>query len=158
MGMEKLHRYALTVEWTGNTGKGTIDYRSYERSHLISIDQKLDIEGSSDAAFRGDKTKHTPEDLFVASISACHMLWYLHLCAEAGVTVTKYVDQATATMTEIPGGAGQFTEVVLRPQVCITDSSMITIAEEQHPRANEMCFIARSLNFPVKHEATIVVE
>ena len=156
--MEKLHQYALTVEWTGNTGKGTTDYRSYERSHLISIDHKLTIEGSSDAAFRGDKTKHTPEDLFVASISACHMLWYLHLCAEAGVTVTKYIDQATATMTEIPGGAGQFTEVILHPQVSVTDSSMIAIAEEQHPRANAMCFIARSLNFPVKHEATIFVE
>ncbi|MDO9373416.1 MAG: OsmC family protein [Ferruginibacter sp.] len=156
--MEKLHQYAVTVAWTGNTGSGTKEYRSYERSHLISVDQKVNILGSSDAAFRGDKSMHTPEDLFVASISTCHMLWYLHLCSEAGVVVTKYIDQATATMTEEAGGAGQFTEVVLHPQVSVADSSMILLAEEQHQKANAMCFIARSLNFPVKHAATVVAE
>ena len=158
LGMERTHEYNVGITWTGNSGAGTKDYRSYERSHSIHIHGKEVINGSSDAAFRGDKTKHTPEDLFVASISACHMLWYLHLCAEAGVNVIAYEDNAFAIMTEMSDGAGQFTEVILRPRVTVTGISMIEAAQAQHKKANELCFIARSLNFQVKHEPTIVVE
>src|SRR5918993_1597766 len=158
LGMERTHEYNVGITWTGNSGAGTKDYRSYERSHSIHIDGKEAINGSSDAAFRGDKTKHTPEDLFVSSIAACHMLWYLHLCAEAGVNVIAYDDDAFATMTEMSNGAGQFTEVILRPRVTVTVTDMVEAAQAQHKKANELCFIARSLNFEVKHEATIVVK
>ncbi len=156
--MSKRHNYSIHISWTGNMGSGTSSYTSYERSHNISTANKINIECSSDPSFRGDASKYNPEELFLASISSCHMLWYLHLCSEAGVVVTKYIDQATATMTEEAGGAGQFTEVVLHPQVSVADSSMILLAEEQHQKANAMCFIARSLNFPVKHAATVVAE
>lgn len=155
--MDKKHPYTLTVEWTGNSGEGTAGYRSYERSHTISVHNKVVIEGSSDAAFRGDMTKHSPEELFVASIASCHMLWYLHLCSDAGIVVTAYKDEATATMVETDNGGGRFTEVVLHPVVTITNEAMQEAAKTLHGKANELCFIANSCNFPIHHEAVIVV-
>lgn len=150
------HHYNLTIEWTGNKGSGTSAYRAYERSHVIRVDGKPAIEGSSDPAFRGDPGRHNPEELLVASISSCHMLWYLHLCAEAGVIVTDYADKASAVMEETSTGSGFFREVTLKPVVIVADSSMMEQARELHHRANAMCFIANSLNFPVRHVPAIV--
>jgi organic hydroperoxide reductase OsmC/OhrA len=152
--MHSQHQYALTLQWTGNKGKGTSNYRAYDRSHTISVSNKAEILGSSDPAFRGDETKHNPEELLVASLSACHMLWYLHLCAEAGVIVVDYTDQATGTMIETAAGGGHFTEVTLRPTVTITDQAMVSKANELHQKANERCYIANSCNFPVYHQPT----
>jgi organic hydroperoxide reductase OsmC/OhrA len=149
------HNYKLTVKWTGNKGEGTSNYRAYERSHSIFVDNKVEIPGSSDPAFRGDKIKHNPEELLVASLSACHMLSYLHLCAEAGIVVTDYVDTATGTMVETSNGGGHFTEVTLNPVVTITDSSMTNKANGLHKKANELCFIANSVNFPVHHKPLV---
>ena len=151
MGVE--HTYKATVRWTGNTGTGTDNYRSYERSHEITIDHKAIILCSSDQAFRGDKTKHNPEDLLLSSLSSCHMLWYLHLCADAGVVVLDYIDNATGTMVETSNGGGHFTEVTLHPTVTVAKESMIDKANELHQKANQFCFIAQSVNFPVKHNA-----
>ena len=156
--MHKSHNYSLTVKWTGNRGTGTSDYRAYDRNHIIQSESKADIAGSSDPAFRGDKTRYNPEDLMVASLSACHMLVYLHLCAVGGVVVTDYVDHASGNMVETPDGGGHFTEVTLKPVVTVKDSSMIDKANELHHEANKLCFIANSVNFPVKHEAVAVVE
>ena len=149
--MNKEHHYQLTVKWTGNSGKGTSDYKSFQRSHIIMVNNKPDILGSSDPAFRGDRSKHNPEELLVASLSACHMLWYLHLCAESGIVVTDYIDQATGTMFETLNGGGRFKEVTLNPIVVVEYPSMISLAIELHKRANELCFIANSVNFPVLH-------
>ncbi|MBK6785062.1 MAG: OsmC family protein [Saprospiraceae bacterium] len=149
--MQGQHFYKTTVKWTGNKGTGTDGYRNYERSHLIEIEHKSDIFGSSDPAFRGDKTKHNPEDLLVSSLSSCHMLWYLHLCAEAGVIVTDYVDHATGIMLETSTGGGNFSEVTLYPMVTVTEKNMVDKANDLHKKANELCFIANSVNFPVKH-------
>jgi organic hydroperoxide reductase OsmC/OhrA len=137
--------------WTGNKGTGTDNYRTYERSHSIVIKNKTDILGSSDPAFRGDKTRHNPEELLVASLSSCHMLWYLHLCSEVGVIVTDYIDKATGVMLETSNGGGQFHEVILNPIVTVTEKSMVDRANELHKKANELCFIANSVNFPVRH-------
>jgi organic hydroperoxide reductase OsmC/OhrA len=150
--MPKQHHYLLQVQWTGNTGQGTNNYRSYERSHTVSIEGKPELECSSDAAFRGDKTKYTPEDLFIASLSACHMLWYLHLCSDEGIVVVDYVDKATGIMVETANGGGYFTEVTLSPTVTVAKQSMVDKANELHKKANEFCFIARSVNFPVYHK------
>lgn len=155
--MDKTHHYSLTVQWTGNTGTGTKDYRSYERSHTISVTNKVVINGSSDPSFRGDKSLHNPEELFVASLSSCHMLWYLHLCADAGIVVTEYVDNALGTMTETSNGGGKFTEVLLRPVVTITNELLRTKAVELHHKANELCYIANSCNFPILHQPEIIV-
>lgn len=149
--MNKEHYYAATIKWTGNKGTGTDHYRNYERSHTISIEGKAVIEASSDPAFRGDKTKHNPEDLLVSSISSCHMLWYLHLCATAGVIVLDYTDNATGIMVETADGGGQFTGVTLNPVVTVKDASMAEQANALHKKANELCYIARSVNFNVKH-------
>lgn len=149
--MNDQHDYQATIKWTGNKGTGTDNYRKYERSHTININGKAIILGSSDPAFLGDKTKHNPEDLLLSSLSACHMLWYLHLCAEAGVIVVDYVDHATGIMIEAGNGGGKMAEVTLNPIVTVLEEIMIDKANELHKKANERCFIANSVNFPVKH-------
>lgn len=149
--MNGQHQYKATIKWTGNKGTGTNTYKSYERSHTITINNKTEILGSSDPAFRGDATKHNPEDLLLSSLSACHMLWYLHLCSEVGIVVSDYVDNATGIMVETPNGGGQFREVTLNPVVVVTEKSMIEDAKKLYQKANELCFIANSVNFPVKH-------
>ena len=148
----KLHNYTIDVKWKGNVGRGTESYTSYKRNHIISSEGKTIIDGSSDPSFRGDKTKYSPEDLLVASISACHMLWFLHLCADAKIIVEEYTDTATGIMEETPDGGGRFREVTLRPDVVITDELQIEKASKLHDRANKLCFIANSCNFPVYHE------
>lgn len=150
--MNRQHDYKLTVKWTGNIGTGTSNYRNYERSHTISGENKPDISGSSDPAFRGDQTKYNPEELLLASLSSCHLLWYLHLCAEAGVIVTDYVDNANGIMVETANGGGRFAEVTLNPIVTVAESTMIEKAGELHKKAHELCFIANSVNFPVYHK------
>ncbi|MEO6948662.1 MAG: OsmC family protein [Ginsengibacter sp.] len=152
--MDKVYHYQATIQWTGNNGTGTADYHNYERSHTIKMDSKPDILGSSDPELRGDKTKHNPEELLVASLSACHMMWYLRLCAEAGINVISYEDNATGIMTQISNGGGRFSEVTLNPIVTVTEQGMIDQANELHKKANELCFIANSVNFPIKHRAT----
>ena len=154
--MTKQHNYSLTTKWTGNTGTGTSNYVAFERSHIIIVENKIEILGSSDPAFRGDKTKHNPEDLLLASISSCHMLWYLHLCATAEIIVTDYIDNATGIMVETSNGGGKFTEVTLNPLITISDILMTEKAIELHNRANELCFVANSLNFPVYHRPTCI--
>ena len=148
--------YPVTVKWTGNKGEGTKTYTAYERTHIISVEGKPDIVASSDTPFRGDNTKHNPEDMLVASLSACHMLWYLHLCADAGIIVVDYMDHATGTLVVNPGSGGHFSEVALHPVVTITDGSMMDLANELHDKARQFCFIANSVNFPVTHEALCI--
>ena len=156
MAKDKTHRYQTQVVWTGNLGQGTASYRDYERSHEIVVEGKPLISGSSDPAFRGDKAKYNPEELLVASISACHMLWYLHLCTEASIVVTHYFDQAIGTMLETEDGGGRFAEVILKPVVTITPSSDKKQAEKLHEQAHHFCFVANSMNFPVLCESSIL--
>ncbi len=155
--MERKHSYYVSSTWTGNNGNGTSDYRSYERSHIVFAENKSPIDCSSDPAFRGDISKYNPEELFLAALSGCHMLSYLHLCAVAGIIVTGYVDHASGTMEETAEGGGQFTEVTLWPTVTITDESKMEMANDLHHKANEICFIANSCNFPIVHKPTCKV-
>jgi organic hydroperoxide reductase OsmC/OhrA len=150
-GRGREHRYATTITWTGNAGKGTSGYREYRRDHEIAAPGKPVIPASSDPHFRGDGARWNPEDLLVASLSACHQLWYLHLCADAGVVVTSYVDRAEGVMRERADGGGAFERVVLRPEVTVTAGSDRELALSLHDRAHALCFIARSVNFPVEH-------
>jgi organic hydroperoxide reductase OsmC/OhrA len=152
--MHKQHDYQLNLQWTGNTGQGTSAYTAYQRSYTVFTDGKAPILGSSDPAFRGDPSRHNPEDLLLAAVSSCHLLWYLHLCADAGVIVLAYSDQATGTMTETPNGSGQFTAITLHPEVVVADAAMVATAQTLHEKANAMCFIANSLNFKVHHVST----
>lgn len=156
--MSHLHHYSLSLKWTGNKGIGTSEYAGYERSHIISIQNKPDMLCSSDANFHGDKTKYNPEELLVASLSSCHMLWYLHLCSQAGVIITNYIDNAKGIMMVTDDGGGHFTEVTLFPEVTITETSMEVKARELHHSANQLCFIANSCNFPILHKPIIKIK
>jgi organic hydroperoxide reductase OsmC/OhrA len=149
--MESKHNYKLALKWNGNRGSGTTDYRAYGREYSIYIADKVDLEGSSDPSFRGDKTKHNPEDMLLAALSSCHMLSYLHVCAIGGVVILDYTDHATGLMITTSDGAGRFSEVTLNPVVVVADAAMIEKANELHEKANQLCFIANSVNFPVKH-------
>ena len=155
--MEKEHHYSTTVTWIGNEGTGTSEYKAYSRNHIISIPGRPDVPGSSDPSFRGDPSRYSPEDSFVAAISACHMLWYLHLCAVNHVVVEKYIDNATATMIENTDGSGQFNEITLKPTVTVKDATMLEKATSLHHEANKMCFITRSVNFPIHHKPIILI-
>ncbi|MCF3109740.1 OsmC family protein [Niabella sp. CC-SYL272] len=152
------HHYQVTVTWTGNLGRGTAGYHAYSRNHKIRAADKPEIPGSSDPAFRGDAERYNPEELFLSSLSACHMLWYLHLCAEAGIEVTDYTDAARGNMQTDPVGSGRFTGVVLYPVVTITNGAKSRLALELHQRAHQYCFIANSVNFPVTHQPEIIVK
>lgn len=154
----KAHSYPIRMRWTGNKGQGTRDYRGYERAHEYSVEGKPVIPGSSDPAFRGDGTRYNPEELLVMSLSSCHMLWYLHLCADNQIVAVDYVDDAVGTMVEDAERGGFFTEVVLRPVVTLASGSDTARAEALHERAHHLCFIANSVNFPVRCEPRTVVQ
>ncbi|MET8260318.1 OsmC family protein [Micromonospora sp. NPDC005553] len=154
--MARAHHYSTVVTWTGNRGTGTSGYRDYGRDHEVSTAGPASIAGSSDLAFRGDKSRWNPEQLLLAALSQCHMLSYLHTCADAGVVVTGYVDRAAGVMIE-NAGTGQFTEAVLRPEVTVASPDMAEAASRLHDVAHHNCFIANSVNFPVRHEPNVTV-
>jgi organic hydroperoxide reductase OsmC/OhrA len=150
------HHYRVRTVWTGNRGTGTSGYRDYDRAHVVKVDGKPDLLGSSDANFLGDGTRHNPEDLLVASLSTCHMLWYLHLAADAGLVVTEYQDEAEGHMQLRRDGGGAFVQVTLRPRVTIAGDFDAELAAGLHHEAHEKCFVANSVNFPVEVEPEIV--
>jgi organic hydroperoxide reductase OsmC/OhrA len=152
----KEHHYHLKLRWTGNSGGGTIGYAAYSRDHEVSVAGKPVLLCSSDAAFRGDASRYNPEELFLASIANCHMLWYLHLCADAGITVTSYTDEPTGVMIIMSDGGGYFQEVSLHPVVSISSGSP-DVAKTLHVAANEKCFIANSCNFPIRHYPVVSI-
>ncbi len=155
----KKHHYEIKTSWTGNLGNGTKNYRAYERDHEISAAHKTStILGSSDPSFRGDSKRYNPEELFIASISSCHMLWYLHLCSTHEISVLAYVDTATGSMIETKNGSGKFEEVILYPEVVIRNKDQIKLATELHHKAHEFCFIANSCNFEINHRPKITVQ
>ena len=154
--MASKHRYSAAVTWTGNLGEGTRSYKRYARQYDIPCPGKPTVLGSADPKYLGDSERHNPEDLLVAALSACHMLWYLHLCAVNKVVVTAYRDSADGVLRANPDGSGEFEKVTLRPEVTIAGDSCAETAKSLHGRASAMCFIARSVNFPVEHHPEIV--
>lgn len=154
--MAKQHQYKVAVLW--HDDRGTSGYTSYSRDHIITVAGKPAIDASSDPSFRGNPAKYNPEELFLASISNCHMLWYLHLCAVNGVIVLSYEDYARGIMEEQTNGSGQFTSVTLHPVVTVASKEMIQKAEKLHSEANKYCFIANSLNFAVAHQPETLVK
>lgn len=154
--MKDLHEYRIGIEWTGNRGTGTSGYRAYGRQLLIRAEGKAALEGSADRTFHGDADRWNPEELLVTALAQCQMLSYLHMAVRAGVVVTAYTDDAVGTMRQ-EGMGGAFSDVVLRPRVTVADASMVEAARAAHAEAREVCFIANSVNFPVRHEPEILV-
>lgn len=143
--------------WTGNEGAGTTSYTSYRRDYTVQIVGKPDIQGSADPAFRGNPERINPEEQFLAALSGCHMLWYLHLCSVNGITVIEYRDEATGEMSENENGTGRFVSVQLNPEVTVLERDRKKDAVALHEEANRMCFIANSCNFPVRHAASVTI-
>ncbi|MEJ1180764.1 OsmC family protein [Pseudarthrobacter sp. NPDC055928] len=146
------HRYELTVQWTGNLGEGTSSYRGYSRDHDVLIPGLPVLPGSADPTFHGDRSRYNPEQLLLAALAQCHMLSFLHVAVRHGVIVTDYRDEATGTMRLNRDGSGQFESVTLHPRVTLADPAHVALAEQMHHEANQVCFIARSVNFPVHHD------
>ncbi len=154
--MDRKHQYQVVNRWTGNLGTGSSAYKAYSRAHELSgADKSAVIQGSSDPLFHGDRTRYNPEELLLGALSACHMLWVLHLAADAGITVTEYEDEACGEMAEHADGSGEFTRVVLRPRLKIAEAERIDDALALHARAHAVCALARSVNFPVEHQPVV---
>ncbi len=154
----KTHQYIAFIDWTGSRGIGTTDYKSYDRDYSIRVDGKQQvIHGSADSAFLGDPHRFNPEELLLASLSSCHMLWYLHLCAVNDIVVLDYTDSANGTMLEYSDGGGKYEKVILRPIITVQSKEMVTLAKSLHIEANKKCFIANSCNFPIEHEVVVNV-
>jgi organic hydroperoxide reductase OsmC/OhrA len=153
--VEIQHSYEVSVEWLGNRGTGTSDYKAYGRENSVSANGKPSIDGSADRAFRGDAARWNPEELLLAALSQCHMLSYLHVAATNGIVVTAYTDATTGTLLQTNNGGGHFTEVTLRPVVTIEQGDP-ELAKSLHHEASEKCFIAASVNFPLHHDVTII--
>ncbi len=156
--MNKKHFYETSILWTGNKGTGTSGYNGYDRSYDVKSTDKVALQCSADPVYLGDPQKYNPEELLVASVASCHMLWYLHLCSVNKIIVIEYLDNATGIMEESKNGSGRFTEVTLNPTVKITDESMIEKANKLHEEANRMCFIANSCNFKIGHNPNTTTE
>ncbi|MDV8146195.1 OsmC family protein [Arthrobacter sp. B10-11] len=152
------HRYAVTVRWTGNRGEGTSTYRGYSRDHDIEIPGLPALKGSADPTFHGDKMRYNPEQLLLTALSQCHMLSFLHVAVKHGVVVTAYEDRAEALMRTNRDGSGQFESATLRPEVTVAAAVDAALMEQLHEEANKVCFIARSVNFPVLHEPVVRVQ
>jgi organic hydroperoxide reductase OsmC/OhrA len=151
------HRYAVTVRWTGNRGEGTATYRGYSRDHDIEVPGLPVLKGSADPTFHGDRTRYNPEQLLLTALSQCHMLSFLHVAVKHGVVVTAYQDRAEAVMRTNRDGSGEFESATLRPEVTVAAAVDPALMEQLHEEANKVCFIARSVNFPVLHEPAVSV-
>ena len=154
--MEKEHHYSISMARTGNRGEGTRTYTGYDRDHVLQVKGKPEIAGSSDPSFRGSPARYNPEELLVSALSSCHMLWFLHLCSVHHIIVTDYRDEARGIMMERADGSGYFKEVELHPVVTLAEAGMIALAGTLHEKANQYCFVANSVNFPVKHVAVFL--
>lgn len=152
--MQIQHSYEVAIEWQGNRGTGTSDYKSYGREHLVTAAGKPEIEGSADRAFRGNTDRWNPEELLLAALSQCHLLSYLHVAASHGIVVTAYTDSASGVMEQTADGGGHFVSATLRPAVTISSGDP-ALAQGLHEEASAKCFIAASVNFPVHHEPTV---
>ena len=154
--MAKEHRYEAALRWTGAKEGTTSSYRGYSREYEAAVGGKPALRLTADGAFLGDDALHNPEDLLVISLSGCHLLTYLAECARAGVHVLSYEDEASGTMAW-DGETYRFGEVVLRPRVVVEEGGDLALAEELHHKSHDLCFVARSMNFPVRHEPEVTV-
>ena len=154
MSMSKEHDFNATLRWTGNKGKGTSTYHAYTRDWTLESAGKPAISCSNDPRLGGDPALYNPEDMLIAALSSCHMLWFLHLASNAGLTVHAYDDNPVGTGQSLPDGTGRFIRALLRPKIGLAPGSDVSIANDVHSRIHNYCFIARSVNFPVEIAAS----
>ena len=151
------HKYKTTLHWSAEGGEGTKTYKSFSRTHRITAKTK---QGDDKPAIVATSAFHSldhynPDEMLLASLSSCHMLWYLHLCAEAGVVAVDYRDQAEIVLKLDAKGEGKVGSAVLRPRVTIAEGDP-EVARALHKDAHAKCFVANSVNFPVECEPEII--
>lgn len=151
------HRFTAHVTWIGNLGDGTASHAGYGRDYTVLVPGKPALPGSAAPSFRGDAGRHNPEDMFLASVAACHMLFYLSRCASRRIRVLSYEDEVSGTLTLDPGGGGRFSEIILRPVVTVAGGADEALAISLHDEAHKLCFIANSCTAVIRHEATLHV-
>lgn len=154
--MARPHDFTAVIEWTGNRGEGTRSYRGYDRTWNIAQPGKAIIACSNDPLLGGDSSKMNPEDLLIASLAACHMLWYLHLASSAGLSVVSYRDEALGSGESERDGTGRFLSATLRPSITLEKGTDLELAHALHHEVHKHCFIARSVKFPVRYEPQFV--
>ncbi|MHA7775186.1 OsmC family protein [Roseibium sp. M-1] len=154
--MGKEHDYSSLIRWTGNRGEGTRTYRGYDRTWEIRTPGKPVVHCSNDPLLGGDPTLHNPEDLLLSSLASCHMLWYLHLASNAGIAVSSYEDAPVAVGETEASGAGRFLRAVLKPVITVPAGTDLARADAIHHEIHKVCYIARSVSFPVSYEARYV--
>lgn len=150
--MSKQHDFNVSIRWTGNRGEGTKTYRGYDRTWDIESEGKQVVHCSNDPMLGGDPSKHNPEDFLIAALSSCHMLWYLHLANQAGISVRAYSDNPVGHGETLPDGSGRFLSATLRPAIEVPKGTDIEKAKSLHRDVHKYCFIARSVNFPIACE------
>ena len=150
------HEYTASLVWTGARSGPTSSYAGYSREYEFRSAGKPTIRGSADAHFRGDASLYNPEDLLVVALSTCHLLSYLADCSRAGVHVVSYEDDARGTMA-MKDGKMRFIDVLLKPRVTVARGTDLDKARALHEQAHAGCYVASSVNFPVRHEATVTV-
>ncbi len=153
--MTKEHDYTSRILWTGNKGAGTSSYKSYDRTWNVEVPGKPMINCSNDPLLGGDPGLMNPEDLLLSALSACHMLWYLHLASNAGITVMSYEDCPVGVGETSNTGAGRFLSATLHPKICVKAGDDLKLADEIHSKVHQYCFVARSVNFPVTYDSKI---
>lgn len=151
------HLFRAEVNWTSNQNPSDSSKRFYYKNHQINIEGKPVLNVSAAKAFKGDPELYNPEDLLLSSLVSCHMMSYLYVCAQNGIEVLEYSDNAEATLEVAADGSGRFVAVRLKPNVKISNSDKIELALELHKKANQLCFIANSCNFPILHEASCAI-
>jgi organic hydroperoxide reductase OsmC/OhrA len=149
--MASEHEFSCQTEWTGNRGEGTSGLRKFDRTWSISTPGRAVVEGSADPQFGGKADRPNPEDLLMASLSACHMLWYLHLATVAGIVVQSYVDKPVGYGEVEKSGVGRFLRATLRPHIVLAAGTDQAKADAIHHEIHKYCFIARSVNFPIDY-------
>ena len=145
------HLFKVALNWIKKEPQTDSSTRIYTKSHHISIEGKPDLEVSAAKAFKGDPNLYNPEDLLLSSLTSCHMMSYLYCCMQYKIEVISYQDHSEATLQVNPDGSGKIVKVDLFPEIIISNSSQIELALSLHKKANELCFIANSCNFPVYH-------
>ncbi|KIO50995.1 OsmC family protein [Flavobacterium hibernum] len=150
------HIFKVALNWTSKKEEKSTS-KIHNKTHQIKIDGKPVLDVSAAKAFKGDPKLYNPEDLLLSSLVSCHMMSYLYVCSQNGIEVLEYLDNAEATLEVSASGSGRFVEVRLKPIVKISNPDQIELALDLHFKANQLCFIANSCNFPVLHEASCEV-
>lgn len=152
------HTFKATVNWQLGNTETTLNPKSFSRNHVVTItNKKTPLEVSAAKPFRGDDTLYNPEDLLLSALASCHMMSYLYVCSQNNIDVLSYTDTAEAILDVEASGSGHFSKVTLKPVVTIKDASQLELAKTLHVKANSLCFIANSCNFPVEHNAEIIL-